>query len=325
VYFPATALAAPGTLEAVRQHGALRCGINASFPGFSTKNSLDEYAGFDIDLCRALAAAALGDSAAVEFVVVSDRDRFVGLKANDFDVLMHSTTYTLSRNARFGLFTGIGFFDGQGIMVHKRTGVRISHELDNVPICVRRDSLTEASLQRFFKLNDLRYNAKLYNNNSEVFAAYDAGECSAVTANRTRLAARRTSLTNPDAHSLLPDILSKRPLGPVVRDDDVVWAKIVSWSLHCLVNAEESGLSSQNLSRPASENNPGELQLLGKNNQLGPLLGLDAQWCANIVDQVGNYAEIYERNFGPDTPLALERGINRLWTKGGLLYALPFR
>jgi len=325
VFFPIAGLAASGTLELVRQRGTLKCGVSTNFPGFSTTNSLEEFSGFDTDLCRAIAATVLGDHKAVSFVTVSWKDRIDRLEAKEFEVLIQNSGITLGSNARFGQFTAVGLLDGQGFMVRKQTGIRSSQELDNVSVCVGRETLTESTLRRFFKLNDLRYNAKLYGNNNDAFKAYAAGECSAVTGSRARLAARRTLFAQPEAHVLLPDIISVKPLGPVVRNDDVEWAKIVSWSLHCLINAEETGVSSQNLTQLSQEDDFKIQLLLGKANPVGPLLGLDAFWCANTIEQVGNYAEIYERNLGPDTPLALDRGVNRLWSRGGLLYAMPFR
>lgn len=321
----ASARAASATLDDIRKRDALKCGVNPDLPGFSTANSLNEYSGFDTDLCRSVAAAALGDAGKVEFIPVSVDERFNLLQDGTIDVLIRNITYTLTRNARYGQFTGISLFDGQGFMVPKRTGIQNLQELDNVPVCFTSGGTNEKNLQRFFNLSAMRHITKPYANDIDALDGYAAGDCQAVSADRTVLAAGRMSLANPDAHALLSGTISKQPLGPVVRNDDIDWAKVVSWSLHCLVSAEELGLNSENLAQQAQQDMPEIRQIMGNEDGPAGLLGLQANWCANIIEQVGNYAEIYARNLGSGSPIDLDRGINRLWTNGGLLYALPLR
>jgi len=322
---PASVHAASATLDAVKSRGFLRCGVNADLAGFSRADSLGEYTGFDVEICRAVAIAVLNNSAAVEFVPTSATDRFDALLEGEFDVLSRNTTYTMQRNALYGEFAGIVFYDGQGFMVRKRLGIRSALELDNIPICVSRGTTTELNASDFFSVSEMRYRPVLFDDEIDAAKAYEAGECEALTTDRSGLAAQRTTLETPEAHILLPEIISKEPLGPAVRDDDVQWEKIVKWSINCLINAEEIGLTRGNISARAKSSDPATMRIMGTESELGSLLGIDKFWCANIISGIGNYAEIYERNVGPSTAIGLERGVNSLWTDGGLLYAPPIR
>lgn len=320
------AVAASGdTLTRVRDRGVVICGVNPELPGFSRSNSLGVWSGLDIDLCRAIASAIFGDPESAEFVAVSASERFGALADGAFDVLTRNTTWTLSRNAQNGEFAGVNYYDGQGFMVPKRSGIRSALELDNRSICVSRGTTTELNAIDYFTVGKLRYRPVYFDDGVDAARGYAAGECDALTTDRSGLAAQRAGFEQPEAHRVLPEVISKEPLGPLVRAGDAQWANIVRWTLACMVNAEEMGLTSDSVRRRDPSATPAVQRLLGEVDALGELIGLDARWCARIIRDVGNYAESYARNVGPDTPLALERGVNALWTDGGLLYAPPVR
>jgi len=318
-------LAAADTLDTVRERGVVVCGVNENLPGFSRANSLGVWSGLDIDLCRAVASAVFGDPEAAKFVPVSATERFEELAAGTYDVLARHTTWTLSRNAIHGEFVGVNYYDGQGFMVKNRSGIRSALELDNRPICLSRGTTTELNAIDFFAVGNLRYRPEYFEGANEAARAYLAGECDALTTDRSGLAAQRAGFEQPEAHQVLPEVISKEPLGPVVRAGDARWANIVRWTLACMINAEEMGLTQANVRQRNAVRTPAARRLVGDEEDLGALLGLAPRWCAQVIRDVGNYAESYERNVGPDTPLALERGVNRLWTDGGLLYAPPVR
>ena len=322
------ALAVAGeTLERVRERGVVVCGVNPDLPGFGQSNSLGVWSGLDVDLCRAVASAVFGDPEAAEFVPVTSADRFEALGAGRFDLLTRNTTWTFTRNALHGEFVGVNYYDGQGFMVDRRTGIRSALELDDRPICVSRGTTSELNAIDFFAASELRYRPVYFDDDAESVRGYLDGRCAALTTDRSGLAARRASFANPAAHHVLPEVISKEPLGPMVRTGDANWANVVRWSLACMINAEEMGLTRENVQRPGAASTPAARRLLGEEGEedVGALLGLDRRWCARILRDIGNYAESYERHVGPDTPLALERGVNRLWTNGGLLYAPPVR
>ncbi|ASJ74399.1 Putative amino-acid ABC transporter-binding protein YhdW [Granulosicoccus antarcticus IMCC3135] len=313
------------TLETALDRGALRCGVNAELAGFAKANSLGEYSGFDIDICRAVASAVFNDSEAVEMIPVTTTDRFPAMLSGTFDILSRNTTWTLERNAQFGQFAGVNFYDGQGFMVTKSSGIRSALELDNQPICVGRNTTSVPNAEDFFAVSDIRYRPVFFNDEVEAAEGYKEGRCKALTADRSALAAHRTGFPESDAHMVLPEVISKEPLGPMVPQDDSRWENIVRWSLNCMINAEELGVTSSNVNDPATANTPAIQRLIGAVDNMGELLGLNKQWCSRIIQQVGNYGEVYDRHLGPDTPLGLERGINELWTNGGLIYAPPVR
>jgi len=329
---PAPALAQAGgvdappgdTLAEVRERGVLRCGVNTGLAGFARADSLGRWSGFDVDLCRGVAAAVFGDPAKVDFRTVTNTDRFDGLVAGAFDVLSRNTTWTLERSALHGDFAGTNFYDGQGFMARKGLGLRSALELDGRPICVSRGTTTERTTEAFFEASGIRYEPVLFDDESAAGRAYDVGECEAITTDRSGLAAMRTGFEEPDAHMLLAETVSKEPLGPMVRANDHRWALIVRWTLHCMVAAEEEGLDSANVRASAGDQSARTRKITGLEGGIGPMLGLAPDWCASVIESVGNYAESYERNVGPDTPLGLPRGANALWTNGGLLYAPPF-
>ena len=313
------------TLEDVRARGSVRCGVNAELPGFSTANSLGAYRGFDIDLCRAVAAATLADEEAIEPIAVGAAESFEALKANEIDLLSRGTTWTLERNARHGEFAGTSFYDGQGFMVTRRSGIRSALELDGRRICVGRDTSSELNAADFFAVSELRYRPVYFDSEAGAFDAYVRGECEAITSERSTLAAERAGFDEPTTHEVLPESISKEPRGPLVRAGDERWENIVRWTLNCMLNAEELGVSSGNVASESDSALPAVRRLLGADGAAGEALGLAPDWCASIVRRVGNYGEVYERHVGPDTPIGLGRGINALWTDGGLMYAPPVR
>ncbi|MBX2839248.1 MAG: amino acid ABC transporter substrate-binding protein [Gammaproteobacteria bacterium] len=312
-------------LAQVRSAEKVICGVNANLPGFSTSNSLDEYAGLDIDFCRAVAAAVLGDPSATEFIPTSSSERFDSLLAGEFDVLARNTTWTISRQSLYGQFVGVNYYDGQGFMTNKRTGVRSALELDNKSLCIAEGTTTALNAEDYFAVNRMRFRTVVYPDSSLAFAGYENGECEAISTDRSALAAQRTTFDQPDAHVILPEIISKEPLGPMVADGQDQWFKIVKWTLNCMINAEEMGVTSANVDNPSTASTPAARRLLGLEGELGEQLGLDNAWCANIVRSVGNYGESYARHLGVDTPIGLARGVNALWTDGGLMYAPPIR
>lgn len=323
------ALMAPAiadTLSDTRQRGSLRCGVNPDLPGFSSRNSLGEYSGFDIDFCRAVSAAIFADPDRVEYYPVSAVERLDALRDARYDILSRNTTWTLTRDVDYGDYAGVSFYDGQGFMVRKVSGIRSALELDNQAICVSRGTTTELNAADFFVESEMRYRPLLFDDVSEAVVAYADGDCAALTSDRSALAAQRASFKEPDAHVVLPEVISKEPLGPVVRHGDPVWESIVRWTLACLINAEELRITQDLAAAMANTNSsPAIRRLLGVEGDAGTKLKLSSTWCASVIRAVGNYQEIYDRHIGPDTSIALERGVNSLWTNGGLLYAPPVR
>lgn len=314
------------TLDETRERGMVRCGVNPDLTGFSRQNSLGEFAGFDVDFCRAVSSAIFGTPDKVEFVPVSAPDRLDALVDNRYDILSRNTTFTLGRDVDYGEYAGVFFYDGQGFMVAKTTGIRSALELDNQSICVSRGTTTELNASDFFAESELRYRPVLFDDEIDAAVAYAAGECVALTTDRSALAAQRASFDTPDAHLVLPEVISKEPLGPVVRHGDDQWENIARWTLACLINAEELRITQDRVKALASvDSPPSTRRLLGVEGDAGEKLGLDADWCASVIASLGNYQEIYDRHIGPDTPVGLERGVNSLWTNGGLLYAPPVR
>ncbi len=323
--FSVSAYSQSATLAQVKERGAVKCGVNSNLKGFAQANSLGDYSGLDADFCRAVASAVFNDPTAVEFVPLSSSERFTAIASASVDVLARNTTWTMSRNVDYGEFVGVNYYDGQGFMVPKRSGIRSALELSNRPICVEKATTTELNAIDFFTVAKMRYKPVYFDNNDQVRTAYDNGDCVALTTDRSALAAERATLKQPDAHLVLPEVISKEPLGPMVPKGDTAWGNLVRWSLNCMINAEEMGISSVNIGQYANSTNPAEQRLLGTEGDFGPQLGVSLTWCANIISHIGNYAESYERNVGENTALGLKRGVNRLWTDGGLLYAPPIR
>jgi len=318
--------AGAGTLDEVRERDRLNCGVSKDTPGFASRAADGGWVGLDVDTCRAVAASVLGDADKVTYTGLSSKERFTTLQAGGVDMLADVATWTLQRDAGLGAnFVGVNFYDGQGFMVRKDIGVSSAKELDGAAICVTRGTTTELNLSDFFRLNGLEFRPVHFDRSANAAVAYERGRCDAVTNDRSALAAYRSQFKDPDIHIILPDILSKEPLGPVVRHGDDQWFDVVKWTLFALFQAEESGVSSQNVDEMKTSDDPNVRRLLGVSGDMGEQLGLTADWGYQIVKQVGNYSEIYERNVGPNTSIGMDRGINALWSDGGLMYAMPFR
>ncbi len=315
------------TLDDVKGKGHVQCGVSQGLPGFSNPDTQGNWTGVDVDVCRAVAAAVFGDADKVKYTPLSAKERFTALQSGEVDVLSRNTTWTLVRDTALGLnFAGVNYYDGQGFMVRKDLGVNSAMELAGAAVCVNIGTTTELNMADFFRANSMEYSPVVFEKADEVVAAYDAGRCDVYTTDRSGLAAQRLKLKDPEAHMVLPETISKEPLGPVVRHGDDQWLDIVKWTLYAMLEAEEFGVTSGNVDdMKANSTDPQVKRLLGTEGEMGSNLGLGNDWAYNIVKQVGNYGESYDRHVGPDTPLKLDRGINSLWKDGGLQYSMPVR
>ncbi|MFQ6553438.1 amino acid ABC transporter substrate-binding protein [Aestuariibius insulae] len=323
----AAGVASAATLDDVKSRGTLNCGVSTGLVGFAAPNTSGEWEGFDVDLCRAVAAAVLGDPTAVEFVPTTPKTRFTALSSGEVDMLARNTTWTFSRDNDLKLeFTGINYYDGQGFMVPTELGVSSAKDLDGATVCIQTGTTTELNLADYFRANNISYEPVPIETNAEAQQQYLAGACDVYTTDASGLAATRATFENPDDHVLLPEIISKEPLGPLVRHGDNEWGDIVRWTLNALISAEELGVTSANVGEIGeSSNNPEIKRLLGTEGELGAMLGLDPNWAQQAITAGGNYGEIFEKNIGENTPIGLSRGLNAQWTDGGLLYSPPFR
>ena len=314
------------TLDDVKKKGHVQCGVSQGLPGFSNPDESGDWTGIDVDVCRAVAAAVFGDASKVKFTPLSAKERFTALQSGEIDVLSRNTTWTLTRDTALGLnFTGINYYDGQGFMVRKDLGVKSANELAGASVCVNIGTTTELNMADFFRANNMDYKPVVFEKADEVVAAYDSGRCDVYTTDQSGLAAQRIKLKEPDAHMVLPEVISKEPLGPVVRHGDDQWFDIVKWTLYAMLEAEEYGINSGNVDEMKGSDNPVIKRLLGAEGDMGKNLNLDSGWAAAIVKQVGNYGEIFEAHVGPNTTLQLPRGVNNLWNNGGLMYPMPVR
>ena len=319
---------AGATLDNVKSKGFVQCGVNVSgLPGFAEVDANNNWKGIDVDVCRAVAAALLGDATKVKYTPLNAKERFTALQSGEIDVLSRNTTWTSSRDSALGLnFAGVNYYDGQGFMAKKELGVNSAKELDGASVCVQAGTTTELNLADYFRANNLKYTPVVFENNDEVNKAYEAGRCDVLTTDQSGLYATRVKLANPDDHVILPEVISKEPLGPAVRQGDDEWNDIVRWTLFAMIQAEEFGLTAENVDKTVAESqNPDVQRFLGVIEEKGPELKLPKDFAVQIIKQVGNYGESFDRNLGPNTPLKIERGQNALWTKGGLMYNPPFR
>ena len=318
---------AGATLDAVKKKGFVQCGISDGLPGFSYADEKGNYLGLDVDVCRAVAAAVFGDATKVRYSPLTAKERFTALQSGEVDMLSRNTTWTSSRDAAMGLnFTGVTYYDGQGFLVNKKLGVSSAKELDGATVCIQAGTTTELNLSDYFRANGLKYTPITYDTSDESAKSVEAGRCDVLTSDQSQLYAQRIKLANPDDYVVLPEVISKEPLGPVVRQGDEEWFDIVRWTLFAMVNAEELGLTSANVEATAKDTkNPDVARLLGTEGEFGKDLKLPKDWAVQIVKQVGNYGEVFERNLGKSTPLEIDRGLNALWNKGGLQYAPPVR
>jgi len=312
------------TLDTVKERGSVKCGVTNGLTGFSNPDKQGNWEGMDVDVCRAIAAAVLGDASKVTYVPTSGKTRFTALQTGEIDVLSRVTTWTLSRDSKLGLnFAGVNLYDGQGFMVRKNLGVKNAKELNGASICMNTGTSTETNIADFFSANSLSYKTVLFEKSSEVASAYDLGRCDVYTSDKSGLAAQRLKMQKPDDHIILEETISKEPLGPAVRHGDDEWFDVVKWSLMALIEAEELHITQNNIDTFKNTKNPRIARFLGTSGDNGKNLKLAPKWSANIIKAVGNYGEIYARNVGEKSLLNIPRGLNKLWRDGGILYAIP--
>lgn len=318
---------AGATLDAVKAKGYVQCGGSTGLAGFSSADEKGNWTGIDVDVCRAVAAAVFGDANKVKFTPLTAKERFTALQSGEIDVLSRNTTWTLTRDTNLGLnFAGVNYYDGQGFLVHKNLGVKSAKELDGAAICIQAGTTTELNLADYFRSNGMKYTPVTYDKSDETVKGFESGRCDVLTSDQSQLYALRIKLKNPSSAVVLPEVISKEPLGPVVRNGDEDWLKVVRWSVFAMVNAEEMGVTSKNVDDiRKNTKDPGKQRLLGLTGIKGQGLKLSDDWAYNIIKQVGNYGEIFERNVGMDSPLKIARGLNALWSKGGIQYAPPIR
>ena len=321
-------VASAATLDDVKARGSLNCGVTTGLVGFAAPDANGVWEGFDVGICRAVAAAIFGDPTAVEFVPTTGQTRFTALASGEIDLLARNTTWTFSRDTDLKFeFVGVNYYDGQGFMVPKDLGVSSAKDLDGATVCIQTGTTTELNLADFFRTNNISYEPVPIETNAEAQQQYLSGACDVYTTDASGLAATRATFEAPNDHTLLPEIISKEPLGPLVRHGDSEWGDIARWTLNALVSAEELGVTSSNIAELAAAptNTPEVNRLLGTEGQLGSMIGLDANWAANAIAAGGNYGELFEKNIGESTPIGLARGLNAMWTEGGLIYSPPFR
>jgi general L-amino acid transport system substrate-binding protein len=312
------------TLKKVQDRGSLICGVSQGLAGFSLPDDKGSWTGFDVDFCRAIAAAIFNDPSKVKFTPLSAKDRFEPLKSGDIDVLSRNTTWSISRDVLFN-FVAVTYYDGQGFMVRKALKVNSALELNGASICTQTGTTTELNLADYFRANNMKYEVIAFGTADETIKAYEAGRCDAFTTDMSQLFAEKLKLTNANDHVILSEIISKEPLGPLVRHGDDQWFDVVKWVHFAMLNAEELGVSQKTLTEALKSNQPEIKRMLGTEGAYGEQLGLTKDWVARIVKHVGNYGEVYERNLGTGSRLGISRGLNRLWTKGGIQYAPPIR
>jgi general L-amino acid transport system substrate-binding protein len=324
--FGFTAPASAQVLNTVKQRGSLICGVSQGIPGFSSPDDKGNWTGLDVDFCRAIGAALFNDATKVQFRGLSTKDRFTAVQSGEVDVLSRNSTWTLSRDAALGLtFTGVIYYDGQGFLVHKALKVNSALELNGASICTQTGTTTELNLADYFRSNKMKYEVVAFATIDETVQAYDGGRCDVFTTDASQLYAVRLKLSNPADNVVLPEIISKEPLGPAVRRGDDQWFGVVKWILFAMLNAEELGISSKNVDEMLKSDKPDIRRLLGVEGNFGEQLGLTNDWVVRIARHAGNYGEIFDRNVGAGSKLAIARGLNNLWTKGGIQYAPPVR
>lgn len=323
----ASGLAQAGaTLDAIKKNGFIKCGVSDGLPGFSFADAKGNYSGIDVDVCRAIAAAVFGDAAKVKFTPLTAKERFTALQSGEIDLLSRNTTWTSSRDTAQGMnFAGVTYYDGQGFLVNKKLGVNSAKQLDGATICINAGTTHELNLSDYFRANKTKFTPLTYEKSDESAKSLEAGRCDVLTSDQSQLYAQRLKLAKPDEYVVLPEVISKEPLGPVVRHGDDDWLDIAKWTLFVMVNAEELGISSKNVDEMKKSTNPDVKRLLGVEGDKGKDFGLANDWMATVIKQVGNYGEIFERNVGKDSPLKIARGLNALWNQGGLQYAPPVR
>jgi general L-amino acid transport system substrate-binding protein len=326
LFAAASAAHAGTTFDNVKKKGFVQCGVSTGIPGFSSASSKGEYTGLDVDMCRAVAAAMFGDASKFKVTPLNTQQRFTALQSGEIDLLTRNTTITLSRDTSLGLIAaGINYYDSQGVMVSKALNIKSAKELNGATICVQPGTTTELNLSDWFRSNKLQFKTVVINNPDEALAAFTSGRCDGYTSDKSQLAAVRTTLADPDKYEILPDNFSKEPFGPMVRQGDDTWLGVVRWSLNAMLEAEEYGITSKNIPEMQKSTNPNVQRILGVTPGMGKALGVDDKWASNIIAQVGNYGESFDRNVGKDSPMKLARGLSAQWTQGGLMYGWPIR
>ncbi|MBH9738927.1 amino acid ABC transporter substrate-binding protein [Vibrio navarrensis] len=320
------AFAADSTLDKVTKQGYLACGVSTGLPGFSNPNAKGEWEGIDVEYCQAIAAAVLGDKTKVKYVPLTAKERFTALQSGEIDVLSRNTTWTLHRDTALGLnFVGVNYYDGQGFMVKKELGIKSAKELDGASVCVQSGTTTELNLADYFRNSGMSYKPVVFDTAAQTSKGFDAGRCDVLTTDQSGLYALRLNLENPSSAVVLPEIISKEPLGPVVRQGDDQWFNIAKWTLNAMINAEEYGITSKNAEQMLKSDDPNIKRILGVDGPKGKGLGIRDDWGYQVVKQVGNYGESFERTVGMGSPLQIARGVNALWNAGGFMYAPPIR
>nr|WP_306418266.1 amino acid ABC transporter substrate-binding protein [Grimontia sedimenti] len=323
---PAPSAQGENTLEKVKNAGVISCGVSTGLPGFSNPNANGEWEGIDVEFCQAMAAAVLGDKSKVKFVPLTAKERFTALQSGEIDVLSRNTTWTLQRDGTLGLnFVGVNYYDGQGFMVKKDLGVKSALELDGASVCVQSGTTTELNLSDYFRSNGMSFKPVVYDTYDATVKGFESGRCDTLTTDQSGLYASRIKLADPASAVVLPEIISKEPLGPVVRQGDDNWFNIAKWTLNTMINGEEFNITSANVDEMVNSKDPNIRRILGQDGPKGKGLGLNDDWGYQVIKQVGNYDESFQRTVGSDSPLQISRGVNALWTDGGILYAPPIR
>ena len=315
-----------GTLDDVKSKGYLDCGVSTGLAGFSQKDEKGEWSGLDVDVCRGVAAAVLGDAGKVKYKPLTAKERFTALQSGEIDILSRNTTWTHTRDTSLGLnFAGTIYYDGTGFMVRKDLGVNSAKELDGAAACIQAGTSTELAIADYFRENNMKFTVVTFDTSDQTRSGFESGRCDFLTSDQSQLYALRIGLKDPAAAIVLPEVISKEPLGPVVRQGDDEWFNVVKWVVNAWIEGEYQGVTSQNAAATRDNGNPGQKRLLGSEGDLGAKLGLSADWAYNVITQVGNYAEAFERNVGMDSPLKIARGLNAQWTDGGILYSPAMR
>lgn len=321
-----SAAMAADTLNSVKERGYVQCGVTTGVPGYSNPDDKGNWKGMDVDVCRAVAAATLGDASKVKYIPLNAKERFTALQSGEIDLLSRVTTWTLTRDSSLGMnFTGVTYYDGQGFLINKNLGVKSALELDGASMCIQSGTTTELNAADYFRENNMQFEPVVFDTSDQTVKGFEAGRCDVLTSDQSQLYALRIKLANPNSAMILPEIISKEPLGPVVRQGDDGWFNVVRWTLFAMVNAEELGLTSKNIDSKKKSDNPNIARFVGAEGIKGTGLALSDEWAYRIVKQVGNYGEAFDRNLGKGSALKIERGLNALWNKGGLQYAPPIR
>ncbi|WP_435235223.1 amino acid ABC transporter substrate-binding protein [Psychromonas sp. PT13] len=314
------------TLDNVAKKDVLTCGVSTGLAGFALTDSTGIWKGLDVSVCQSVAAAVLGDASKVKYIPLTTTERFTALQSGEIDILSRNTTWTETRDTSLGFnFAGVNYYDGQGFLVSNKLNVTSAKELDGATFCLQAGSTTEMNLTDYFKTNNMEYRAVTYDTPAQTVAGFKTGRCDAITSDASQLYSLKLQMDEPASYVVLPEIISKEPLGPVVRQGDDKWLNIVKWTLYAALEAEELGVTKDNVAAQLKSANPGVQRLLGVSGKMGENLGLDPKWAYNVVAQVGNYGEVFEKNVGKGSPLQIDRGLNKLWKDGGLMYSMPVR